>query len=152
MTNRIWKFLRSQRRGNAMIEFAISFGVLFPVLSGSFQFGYSFFLYNEMQTATRSGARYASRLQYDSMTSTPSTAYESAIQNLVVYGDPDGGADPIVPGLTPANVTVEMTFVNGAPGEVTIGIDNYRADAVIKPIDFNTKPHVTHRYVGRWSE
>jgi len=152
MTNQVWRFLKNQRRGNAMIEFAISFGLLFPVLAGSFQFGYSFFIYNQMQTATRSAARYASLLLYDSMTETPSDAYLTAVQNMVVYGDPDGGTDSIVPGLTPENVTVDMAFVNEAPREVTIGIENYRADAVFKMVDFNTKPHVTVRYMGRWTE
>ena len=152
MTKWIRNFLRTQRRGNAMIEFAISVGVLFPVLSGSFQFGYSFYIYNEMQTATRAGARYASILAYDSPNSTPSASFATAVQNMVVYGDPAGGTDPVVPGLAPENVTVNMAFVSGAPREITIGIDNFRVNAVVKMVDFNTKPHVTYRYTGRWSE
>ena len=144
------RFCRSDRRGNAVIEFALAFGLVFPVLSGTFQFGYAFYIYNEMQTAVRSGARYASRLSYDSPNSTPSSNYLTAVQNAVVYGDPAGGTEPIVPGLTTSNVTVDMAFDSGVPADVTIGIDNYRTDAVFNGVDFNTKPHLTYSYVGRF--
>ena len=57
---------RRKSGGNALIEFALAFGFLFPVLTGTFQFGYAFFVYNELQTAVREGARYAAFKTYDS--------------------------------------------------------------------------------------
>ena len=144
----IGQYLRGRSRGNAMVEFALAFGLLFPVLAGSFQFGYAFYIYNKMQTAVRCGARYASLRVYDSESSTPTANFASSVRNMVVFGDPGGGTDPVVPGLTPQNVTVDVTFDLGLPSEITIGIDNFRASAVVAMLDFNTKPHVTVPYVG----
>ena len=62
---------RSNQRGNTLVEFALSFSLLVPVFLGVYEFGYAFYVYNEMQTAVRSGARYASRRVYDSATSYP---------------------------------------------------------------------------------
>jgi Flp pilus assembly protein TadG len=142
------RFLLGRGRGNAMVEFAVAFGLLFPVLAGSFQFGYAFYLYNEMQTAVRAGARYASLLTYDSANATPSSNYENAIKNMVVYGDPAGGSTPIVAGLTPSNVTVSVAFDLGLPSEITVGVNNYRANTTVAMLDFNRKPHVTVPFVG----
>ena len=141
---------RSGERGNAMIEFAISFALLFPVFAGAYEFGYAFYLYNEMQTAVRAGARYASLRTYDSATETPSQAYLTGVRNMVVYGNPSGGAAPVVPGLAPGNVTVTVTFISGVPRAVTIGIANYSTSAVVKMLQFNTKPRVTVPYTGRF--
>jgi len=140
----------SGRRGNAMVEFALSFALLFPVLAGAYQFGYAFFIYNEMQTAVRAGARYASLRTYNSATSTPAADYLAAVQNVVVYGSPAGGEQPVVPGLEPDNVTVTVAFESGVPRQVTVGIENYQVDAVFRLLDFDKKPHVTMPYVGRF--
>lgn len=142
--------LTRDRRGNAMVEFALAFGLLFPLLSGAFQFGYAFHIYNEIQTAVRAGARYASMRTYNSPTSTPSEDYLAAVRNTVLYGNPDGGATTVVPGLMPEHVSVNVAFVDGVPRWVTVGVDNYQANAVFRLIDFSTKPHVQVRYVGRF--
>ena len=140
----------ARRRGNAMLEFGIAFAVLFPLFAGSFQFGYSFYLYNELETQVRGGARYAAKRVYDSATSTPTTAYRTAVANMVVYGDPAGGTSPVVPGLTPSNVSVVVTFANNIPAEVTVSIVNYNLNAVVKAIQMNGKPKVSFPYSGRW--
>ena len=59
MTRLFRNRLRS-RRGNALVEFAIASTVLIPIFVGTFQFGYSFYVYNLISTQIRSGARYAS--------------------------------------------------------------------------------------------
>ena len=48
---------RTRQRGNALVEFALAFGFLFPVITGTFQFGYAFFVYNELQNAVRAGGQ-----------------------------------------------------------------------------------------------
>ncbi len=140
----------SDKRGNAMIEFALSFAILVPVFLGTYEFGYAFYIYNEMQTAVRGGARYASLRTYDSATSTPSEAFVVAVQNMVVYGDPSGGAQPVVPGLAPENVTVTVSFESGIPRRVTVGINDFQANAVVDMLEFSTKPRVTVPYTGRF--
>ncbi len=141
---------RQRTRGSAMVEFALAFTLLFPVLTGAFQFGYAFYVYNEMQTAVRAGARYASWRTYDSDTATPSAGYLDAVRNVVVYGNPAGGTQPVTPGLTPANVTVTVTFELGVPRHVTVAVDSYTTNAVFRTFEFREKPKVTVPYSGRW--
>src|SRR6266576_6362517 len=97
------------RRGNAMIEFALATGILVPAFVGTFQFGYTFHVYNNLNSAIRGGARYASMQSYDSGTSTPSTAFSTAVANMVVYGNSAGTGNPVAPGLRIANVQVLPT-------------------------------------------
>src|SRR5712692_11430041 len=89
--------VRHGERGNAMIEFAIGAGVLTSIFAGTFQFGYTFYQYNLLKNAVGDGARYASLRPYDSSTSTPSSTFQQAVQNMVVYGDPAGGTSPMAP-------------------------------------------------------
>src|SRR5437899_6024109 len=96
------KLLRC-RRGNAMLEFALAAGILFPAFVGTFQFGYTFYIYNNLSTAVRGGARYASMQSYDSASSTPSDPFATAVKNVVVYGNSAGTGDPVVSGLGTGN-------------------------------------------------
>ena len=145
------RFLGGDKRGNAMVSFALSFAIIFPLISGSYQFGYAFYIYNEMQTAVRGGARYASLRTYDSASDLPSQEYEDAVRNMVVYGDPSGGTRPVVPQLALDQVSVTMSFERGTPRRVTVGIASYQEDAVFGLLDFRTKPEMTVNYVGRWA-
>src|SRR5437868_13651904 len=107
------------RKGNAMLEFALAAGILLPAFAGTFQFGYTFHIYNSLQTAVRDGARYASMQSYDSATSTPSTAFATAVKNVAVYGNSAGTGDPIAPGLTTANVQVLPVMKGAIPTSIT---------------------------------
>ena len=144
--------LRSRRneRGNAVVEFALAFALLVPLFLSAYQFGYAFYVYNGIQTAVRSGARYASMATYNSPTETPSGDFTAAVRNMVVYGSPDAGTLPVVPGLTPEDVSVSMQFVNGAPARVTIAVTTYRADASVALVEVRQKPNLTVPYTGRW--
>ena len=138
------------RRGNAVIEFALAFVVLVPVLLFSFEFGYTFYIYNEMQSAVRSGVRFASLQTYTSATATPTQDWSNAVKNVVVYGNPSGGTAPVVPGLTTGDVSVVVTFENAVPHWVTVSIGSYQANAVVRMLDIRTKPKLTVQYSGRW--
>jgi Flp pilus assembly protein TadG len=141
-------------RGSALIEFALSFFLLFSVFAGIFQFGYSFYVYNVLVTAVREGARYASLKPYDSTTTTPTSTFQTAVQNMVVYGDayPGQEAKPVVAGLTKGNVTVVPT--GGASGtltvptQITVSITNFKVDAVFGSWTLTNKPNVTFPYTG----
>ncbi len=140
-----------KRRGNAIVEFALSFGLLFSVFAGVFQFGHSFFLYNNLQSAVRAAARYGSLRTYDSGTATPTSAYLDAVRNVVLYGDPAGGSTPRIPGLTASHIEVTITMDRGVPTEVTVAINGYRIDAVVGSLTLNGKPRVTMPYLGRFA-
>ena len=134
-----------------MIEFALSFGLLFSVFSGVFQFGYAFYVYNSLESAVRSGVRYASLRTYDSATATPSSAYLTAVRNMVVYGNPAGGGQSVALGLTPANVTVTVPMPNKVPALVVVGISGYKIDGVVGSFKLTKKPQATFPYMGRWA-
>ena len=141
------KSSRSQR-GNAMVEFALAATILVPAFAGAFQFGYTFYIYNNLQTAIRGGARYASLRSYDSATSTPSTGFSTAVQNMVVYGNPAGTGQPIAPGLTVGNVQVLPVMSGAVPGAMTVQITGYTLDSVFTKSTFNAKPSATFPYTG----
>lgn len=142
---------RRGERGNAMIEFALSFSLLFAVFSGVFQFGYAFYVYNSLESAVRSGVRYASLRTYDSATATPSSTYLTAVQNMVVYGDPAGAGQSVARGLTPANVTVTVTMTNNVPALVAVGITGYTINGVLRSFTLTSKPKATFPYMGRFA-
>lgn len=137
--------------GNAILEFAIGSGIMIAAFSGTFQFGYTFYRYNTLQNAVNNGARYASLLPYDSITTTPSNAFKTAVQNSVVFGNPTGGTAPVAPGLATGHVTLAVVFVNGVPGTITVGINGYSINSVFANTTLTNKPTVTYQYQGFYS-
>lgn len=144
-----------RRRGSAFVEFALASTVLIAVFTGTFQFGYTFYVYNSLITAVSAGARYASVQQISNSggtdTSVPSS-FTTAIKNLTVYGSPSpaNGASAIAPGLTTANVDVQVQFTSGVPSQVTVSVINYSVDAVFRSFTFNNKPSSTLPYLGSY--
>ncbi|MCW5977886.1 MAG: pilus assembly protein [Bryobacteraceae bacterium] len=141
---------RRRQRGNALIEFALSFSFLVPIFVGTYSFGYAFYVYDSLASAVRAGARFASLQTYNSPTTTPSAAYLTAVRNMVVYGDPAGGTTPVRAGLRPENVSVTMTFQNGVPREVAVAIQNFQINSVVDTIDLAQKPRFSVPYTGRF--
>ena len=115
---------------------------------GTLQYGYSFFVYGELEQAVRAAGRYASLRPYGSATNTPDGAYLTAVRNVAVYGDPTGGTNPIALGLTTGQVAVTMIFVNGAPSEVTVAINGYNLPRMISSVTLTNKPYVKFPYLG----
>jgi Flp pilus assembly protein TadG len=140
--------LPRNQRGNALIEFAIGTGVLVSVFAGTFQWGYTFFRYNALLQAVTSGARLAAYRSYDSATTTPSAAFQLAVKNQVVYGNPAGGTTPVVPGLTTSNVVVNAEFPLGAPAFVNVYISSYQLPAIFGTTTLVNKPKVRVPYQG----
>jgi hypothetical protein len=105
-------------------------------------------------TAVREGARYASLKPYDSRTTTPTSAFQTAVQNMVVYGNssPADGAAPIVPGLTAGNVQLTVTGGGAgtltAPTQITVSITGFQVDSVFGKWNLNGKPNATFPYTG----
>ncbi len=139
------------RAGNIMVEFALGSAFLVAAFVGTFQFGYTFYQYNTLATAVSDGARYASLRPYDSSNATPSNAFRSALQNMVVYGNPAGGSRPIAPGLTTSNVNLLVAFVNGVPRTVTVYISGYTINSIVAQTTLTNKPKVTYQYQGIYS-
>jgi Flp pilus assembly protein TadG len=131
------------QKGHAMVELAISAGVMVTCLGGTFQFGYTFYVYNQLVSAVGDGARYASvRPQ-----SSDPEVDRAAVRNMVVYGEsrPGPGAIPSVRNLTPEQVEVEYMPDRSA---VRVAIHGYKVDAVFGEFEFSGRPAVEFPVVG----
>jgi Flp pilus assembly protein TadG len=143
---------RKRQKGSAILEFAIGSGILVAAFTGTFQFGYSLYIYNNLQTAVNNGAKYAALRPYEPTDTTPEACFKTAVQNMVVYGDPTGTATtPVAPSLVPGNVFVNVTFANGVPSTMTVGISSYKIDSAVTTITLTNKPQVTYPYLGRYA-
>ena len=153
MKRRIEKALKlaRDRSGSAMLEFAIGSGVLIAAFTGTFQFGYSFLQYNNLENAVARGAHYAAVATYDSATTTPSSSFQTAVQNMVLYGSTTAGATPVLPGLAASNVNFTVTFANGVPSAMTVSITGYTINSVFASATLTNKPQITYPYQGIWA-
>ncbi|HOK45974.1 MAG TPA: pilus assembly protein [Bryobacteraceae bacterium] len=140
---------RKARSGSAIIEMTIAVPLLVSLFLGCFQFGYAFYLYNELTQAVRAGGRYASVRHYLSLTETPTADYINAVRNMVVYGHPEGGTVPVVRGLRPEHVTVQMMFEKNIPARVRVSIDNFSI-GVFWDVVLRGKPWAEFVYLGVW--
>jgi Flp pilus assembly protein TadG len=142
---------RRGREGNALLEFAIGSSLLIAAFGGTFQFGYTFLQYNNLENAVARGARYASLIPYNSATTTPASDFQTAVQNVVLYGNPNGGTATVLPGLTASNVKLTVTFTNGVPSAMTVSISGYTINSIFAATTLSLKPSVTYAYQGVWS-
>jgi Flp pilus assembly protein TadG len=133
-----------------MLEFGIAAAVIFPIFAGSFQYGYSYYVYNNLQTSVRAAGRYAAARTYDSATATPSAAFTTAVKNMAVYGNPLGGTRSVAPNLTTDKVALSVAFSMGTPSRVTVQVNNFQINGVFGTVTLNGKPRATFPYLGRW--
>lgn len=145
---------KSGEKGHAMIELALCAGIMLACLSGTFQFGYTFYVYDQLVSAVGNGARYAASRTYRSGNLADVQKGTAAIRNLVVYGDsrPAPGAAPIAPNLKPENIQVTwIKDLNGVPSAVDVTIVNYSLAAVFSSFTFDHRPFAEFPYIGRYA-
>src|SRR4029077_2486257 len=94
---------KKSQRGNALLEFALGFSLLWALFAGVYQFGYTFFIYNRLMTAVTNAAAVGSKLTYDTGNT---SQFTDAVTNMVLYGSTTAGTSSIVPGLSSSNVSV----------------------------------------------
>jgi len=109
-------------RGAALVEFAIGATVFLMVVFAVLEFGRALWVHNALADAARRGARYAV---------VNTAASNAAVKNVVVYGDPAGGTQPLVSNLTTANVTVNYSGFGLSDGTATVSITNYQFQFVL---------------------
>lgn len=142
---------KKTQAGHAMIELAVSAAVMVSCLAGTFEFGYTFYVYNQLVTAVGNGGRYAAMRTYRNDADVEKA--RSAIQNMVVYGN-TRPADlvPVVSGLRPDQVQVEwIKDKSGEPAAVHVAIRNYPVNALFKTVLLDGRPGVEFPYVGRYA-
>jgi Flp pilus assembly protein TadG len=145
---------KRREKGHAMIELALSAGVMIACLSGTFQFGYTFYVYDQLVSAVGNGARYAASRTYRAAHESDVEKGDAAIRNLVVYGNsrPAGNAAPIAPNLKPENVLVNwIKDPSGAPSVVDVTIVNYSVGAMLGSFTFDHRPFAEFPYIGRYA-
>lgn len=145
--------MKSQK-GHAMIELAVSATVMVTFLAGTFQFGYTFYVYNQLVNAVGNGARYAAQRTYRAATDRDIERGNQAIRNLVVYGDaqPAPDAAPVVANLKPENVEVRWVLNgDGGPAAVDVTLRGFAVDAAFQAFPFDGRPLVEFPYVGRYA-
>ena len=137
-----------------MVEFALGAPLTLLALFGTFQFGYAFYIYNQLQLSVRSGVRHASLMDYKGTSSACVEATKDTVKNVVVYGTPtpDTSATPVVRGLAKTNVNVNYNAdTKSVPTTVTVSISGFTVDALFTKFTFNQKPFASVPYVGRYS-
>jgi Flp pilus assembly protein TadG len=145
---------RRNQRGHAMIELAVSAAVMVSCLAGTVEFGYTFYVYNELVTAVGNGGRYAAMRTFRAAGSRDIERGKSAIRNMVVYGDaqPAPNTPPQVANLRPEQVQVDWVMDDsGAPAVVNVSISDYTVDAVFGLVRFTGRPAVEYPFVGRFA-
>ncbi len=110
------------QRGATLVEFAIAATVFLSVLFSVLEFGRALWAHNALADAARRGARYA--------VLHPASDTDS-VKNVVVYGDPVGGTNPVVNNLTTDNVTVSFSNFGLETGTVSVSITNYQFQFVV---------------------
>jgi len=137
---------RKCKAGNAAIELALSFLLLWMLLGGAFRYGYAIYIYESLVSQVANAARYASRVNFDT-----GHSFVSGVQNMAVYGSPNGGTSALVPGLTTANISVSWTTdTTGLPLTMTVAVTNYTLKAVFQNFTWSGKPAFTVRFAGRY--
>ena len=134
-----------RRRGNAALEFALTWAACSVMFTGIFQYGWSMFVYNSLITNVTNAAQYGA---ISNFSSDDPTTFSTRIKNMAVYGNPSGGTTPLVYGLSTSNVSVDTNLMGGFPTRVTVSITGFSVNAVFGTQTFNGKPRVTMEYVG----
>lgn len=112
---------RNQERGGTLVEFSIAATVFLTVMFAAIEFGRAVWTHNALADAARRGARYA----------VVNEASVDNVQNVVVYGNPDGGTKPVVPNLTTDNVNVTYSGFGLDTGTVQVTITDYEFEFVV---------------------
>ncbi len=142
------------QHGHAMIELTVAATVMLAFLGGTVQFGYSFYLYNQLVTAVANGARYAASRTYRSASRPDVEKGANAIRNMVVYGDPHPAPDaaPVLPGLKPEQIDVKWILdPAGTPEFVDVVVSKHQINALFGTLELNSRPFVEYPYIGRFA-
>ena len=110
-------------RGSTLVEFAIGATVFLTAMFAVLEFGRALWVHNALSDAARHGARYA--------VMNPESS-EAAVKNVVVYGDPLGGTQPLVENLDPeTNVNVAYSDFVLDSGTASVTITGYEFRLII---------------------
>lgn len=117
--------MKQRKKGAALVEFALAFVILIPLVAGAFQYSIGFLQALRLEAAVRAAALYGSQLPYLSSTETPDSGFLIAVQNMALYGKPEDTGKPLIPTLRPEHVAVQVSLVAGVPRTVSVSIRGF---------------------------
>ena len=100
--------IRNEEKGQTLVEFALVSMIFLMVVFGIIEFSRALWTYNSIVQATRAGARFA-------VVEVP-TASDIEVQRFVAYHNSTGTGTPVLPGLSPSNVSVNYWKINPSTG------------------------------------
>ena len=111
---RIWRKPISCQRGAVLAEMALVTPILLLMMLATAEVTRAFVDHNTLTKAVRNGARYVAANAYQGTTGVVfvGAALRAETQNLIVYGNTAGTGAPVLPGLTPADITVTDVGAN----------------------------------------
>jgi len=117
---RHWRNPISWQRGAVLAEMALVTPILLLLMLATAEVTRAFVDHNTLTKAVRNGARYVAANAYQGTTGVVfiGVALRAETQNLIVYGNTAGTGVPVLPGLTPADITI-----------IDIGANNVRISA-----------------------
>ena len=134
------KLFFSNERGSTLVEFAIGVTVFLTSMFAVVEFGRALWTHNALSDAVRRGARYATL---------HSAGDINQVKNVVVYGDPAGGAQPLIPNLSTTNVSFNYSNFALNKGTVSVSVTNYQFQFVLPLLGSSiTMPNYTTTLTG----
>lgn len=117
---RHWRNPISWQGGAVLAEMALVTPILLLLMLATAEVTRAFVDHNTLTKAVRNGARYVAANAYQGTTGVVfvGAALRAETQNLIVYGNTAGTGVPVLPGLTPAAITI-----------IDIGANNVRVSA-----------------------
>ncbi|HET6980263.1 MAG TPA: TadE family protein [Pyrinomonadaceae bacterium] len=137
------KLFSSNECGATLVEFAIAITVFLTAMFAVIEFGRALYTHNALADAARRGTRYATIHQ---------TSEIDQVKNVVVYGDPAGGTQPLIPNLSTSNVSVNYSNFGVNKGTVSVSVTDYQFQFVLPLVSSSiTMPNYTTTLTGESS-
>ena len=131
---------KQSEKGATLVEFAIGATVFLTAMFAVMEFGRALWVHNALADAARRGVRHA--------VTHPATDI-AQVKNVVVFGDPAGGSQPLVNNLGIGNVDVSYNGFGLNDGTVSVSITNYQFQFVIPLVGTTiTMPSYTTTLTG----
>lgn len=106
---------RRAQRGNVILESALVLVVILFIVVGTMDMGRMMFTHETLADRVRAGAKWASVNSFDA----------AKIRNVVVYGTPEAGTQPVMSDLSPALVSADLIDPNTTRARVEVRITNF---------------------------
>lgn len=142
----------NSERGIATIEFAVMAAFFLMMIVAVVAGGHLFWTHNAMVESTRRGARYAATQCRPASVGCDSSNTIANIQNMVLYGTPTAGTEPLVPNLTRENIVINYSQRPDSPdsepfgvaqGTVSVRIERFSYNFPLAPSAFVMPPYET---------